>query len=64
MMGLWFVAASLGNLIAGLFAGNFNEENVQQMPDLFMQVCIYGVVLGLIFILLYKPIKKWMGGIE
>jgi POT family proton-dependent oligopeptide transporter len=64
MMGLWFVAASLGNLIAGLFAGNFNEENVKQMPDLFMQVCIYGVVLGLIFILLYKPIKNWMGGIE
>ena len=64
MMGLWFVAASLGNLIAGLFAGNFNEENVQQMPDLFMQVCIYGVVLGLIFILLYKPIKNWMGGIK
>lgn len=64
MMGLWFVAASLGNLIAGLFAGNFNEENVQQMPDLFLQVCIYGFVLGLIFILLYKPIKKWMGGIE
>ncbi|MCP9767546.1 MFS transporter [Lacihabitans sp. LS3-19] len=64
MMGLWFVAASLGNLIAGLFAGNFNEENVQQMPDLFMQVCIYGVVIGLIFILLYKPIKNWMGGIQ
>jgi proton-dependent oligopeptide transporter, POT family len=64
MMGLWFVAASLGNLIAGLFAGNFDKNNVKQMPDLFMQVCIYGVVLGLIFIALYKPIKKWMGGIQ
>jgi proton-dependent oligopeptide transporter, POT family len=64
MMGLWFVAASLGNLISGLFAGNFNKENVQQMPGLFMQVCMFGSIVGLIFVLLYKPIKNWMGGIE
>jgi proton-dependent oligopeptide transporter, POT family len=64
MMGLWFVAASLGNLISGLFAGNFNEENVQQMPGLFMQVCLFGVITGLLFILLYKPLKSWMGGIS
>lgn len=63
MMGLWFVAASLGNLIAGLFAGNFNSENISQMPNLFMQVCLFGIGLGLIFIVFYKPIKKWMGGI-
>ena len=64
MMGLWFVATALGNLIAGLFAGNFNEENVEQMPGLFMQVCVFGVGLGLLFVVFSKPIKKWMGGIE
>jgi POT family proton-dependent oligopeptide transporter len=64
MMGLWFVGASLGNLIAGLFAGNFNENNVEAMPDLFMQFCIYGVVAGVVMIIFYKPIKSWMGGIE
>lgn len=64
MMGLWFVGASLGNLIAGLFAGNFNEENVDAMPGLFMQFCIYGIVAGLVMILFKKQIKSWMGGIK
>lgn len=64
MMGLWFVAASLGNLIAGVFSGNFNEENVAEMPSLFLQVCLFGVGFGILMILFYKPIKKWMGGIQ
>ncbi|AWV98908.1 peptide MFS transporter [Arcticibacterium luteifluviistationis] len=64
MMGLWFVGASLGNLIAGLFAGNFDEGNVDAMPGLFMQFCMYGAVAGLLMILFQKQIKNWMGGIE
>ncbi|UBM60071.1 oligopeptide:H+ symporter [Marinilongibacter aquaticus] len=64
LMGLWFVGASLGNLIAGLFAGNFNEENVEQMPDLFHQVFLIGVGFGLLLIVCYKPIKNWMGGVK
>ncbi len=63
LMGLWFVGASLGNLIAGLFAGNFNKENVSQMPDLFYQVFIIAGISGLLLLIFYKPIKKWMGGV-
>jgi proton-dependent oligopeptide transporter, POT family len=64
LMGLWFVGAALGNLIAGLFAGNFDESNVAQMPALFMQVCVFGVGLGVLMLIFYKPIKQWMGGVE
>lgn len=64
LMGLWFVGAALGNLIAGLFAGNFDESNVAAMPELFYQVFLIGMVSGLVLIVLFKPIKKWMGGIE
>lgn len=64
LMGLWFVGAALGNLIAGLFAGNFDESNVAAMPDLFNQVFLIGTVSGLVLIVLYKPIKNWMGGIQ
>ncbi|WP_409049435.1 peptide MFS transporter [Telluribacter sp. SYSU D00476] len=64
LMGIWFVAASLGNLIAGLFAGNFDEENVQQMPALFNQVFLFAAGFGILLLLFYKPIKKWMGGIQ
>jgi POT family proton-dependent oligopeptide transporter len=64
LMGIWFVAASLGNLIAGLFAGGFDEENVQQMPSLFQQVTIFSIGFGLILLIFSKPVKKWMGGIS
>jgi POT family proton-dependent oligopeptide transporter len=64
LMGIWFVAASLGNLMSGLFAGNFDEENVAQMPFLFNQVFLVSAGFGLLLLLFYKPIKKWIGGIE
>jgi POT family proton-dependent oligopeptide transporter len=64
MMGLWFVAASLGNLIAGLFAGNFTADAVNDMPGLFLQVCLISLGVGLILSVFSPPIKRWMGGIE
>ena len=64
LMGIWFVAASLGNLIAGLFAGGFDEENLQQMPALFNQVTLFSIGFGLLLLLFWKPVKNWMGGIS
>lgn len=64
LMGLWFVGSSLGNLIAGLFAGGFDEENVQQMPSMFQSVAIFALASGLVLLLFSKPLKKWMGGID
>ncbi|MDH5397166.1 MAG: peptide MFS transporter [Cyclobacteriaceae bacterium] len=64
MMGIWFIGAALGNLIAGLFAGNFDEGNVAEMPDLFMSVVIMGVGAGFIFVLFSPFIKKWIGDVK
>lgn len=64
LMGIWFVAASLGNLIAGLFAGGFDEENLQQMPALFQQVTLFSIGFGLLLLIFWKPVKNWMGGIQ
>ena len=64
LMGLWFVGTSLGNLIAGLFAGGFDEKNVAQMPALFQSVAYFGLGAGVLMLLFVKPLKKWMGGIE
>ena len=36
MMGIWFLATSVGNLIAGLVGGNVDPEKLEQMPKLFI----------------------------
>ncbi len=64
MMGIWFVGAALGNLIAGLYSGNFDPENVQQMPSLFMSVVWLGVGSGILFIILGPWMRKWTGNIQ
>jgi len=35
MMGAWFLATSLGNLIAGRIAGEFKADNLAEMPMRF-----------------------------
>jgi POT family proton-dependent oligopeptide transporter len=60
MMGVWFVGSALGNLIAGLYAGNFDPENVQQMPDLFMAVVQFGVGGAILFLALSPLMRRWV----
>lgn len=64
MMGIWFVATSLGNLIAGLLAGRFDPELLHEMPGLFMQIVMTSVGGGLLILVFVKPIKKLIGKIE
>ena len=64
MMGIWFLGASLGNLIAGLVAGEFDPKNVQQMPGLYFQVVFTSLGTGALLLLFTKPIKKLIGGIK
>ncbi len=64
MMGIWFVGASLGNLIAGQFAGNFDSNDVTQLPDLFSSVVWMGVGVGLTFVVTSGLLRKWMGDVK
>ena len=64
MMGIWFLATALGNLFAGLVAGQFDDQAVAQMPDLFMNVVYYTVIPGVILLVVAMPIHKLTGGIR
>ena len=60
MMGIWFTASALGNLIGGLVGGHVDPEQLDQMPELFtrtsLSLFIAAVVLGLLII----PIRRMM----
>jgi POT family proton-dependent oligopeptide transporter len=60
MMGVWFMATALGNLVAGLVGGHVNPENPAEMPVLFTRTTLVllgsGVVLGLLVV----PIRRMM----
>ena len=60
MMGIWFLASAVGNLIGGLVGGQVDPEKLEQMPRLFTlttaSLFIAAVVLGLLVI----PINRMM----
>ena len=64
VMGLWFVATALGNLIAGWYGGEFDASNLSTMPDLFMSVVYIGLGAGIVMLVLSPWAKKWMGGVD
>jgi POT family proton-dependent oligopeptide transporter len=64
MMGTWFLATSLGNLIAGLLAGEFKADAVEHWPALYLKVIILPATAGVLLILCAKPIKRLMVGIR
>ena len=60
MMGIWFLATALGNLIAGLVGGHVNPEDLEQMPRLFTTTTLSLVIAGVVLGLLVVPIRRMM----
>jgi POT family proton-dependent oligopeptide transporter len=64
MMGMWFLFMSLGNLVAGLIAGEFDANNVAAMPGQYMHIVYFAVGLGTVLLVLSRPVKKLMGDVQ
>jgi POT family proton-dependent oligopeptide transporter len=64
MMGMWFLSLSLGNLAAGLIAGEFDANNVAAMPGQYLHIVYFAVGLGAALLLLSRPVKRLMGNVE
>jgi POT family proton-dependent oligopeptide transporter len=58
MMGIWFMGAALGNLVAGRVAGLIESL---PLPQLFGSVTMFSVGTGLILLLFSKPLRGWIG---
>ena len=64
MMGLFVLTYSMGNIIAGLLAGGFDPENVEQMPSLFTTIAIFAIGVGAIVLLVGMFTKGWEKDVE
>jgi POT family proton-dependent oligopeptide transporter len=58
MMGIWFMGAALGNLVAGRVAGLIESL---PLPQLFGAVTMFSVGAGLVLLVFTKPLKGWIG---
>jgi proton-dependent oligopeptide transporter, POT family len=60
MMGIWFLASSLGNLIAGLVGGRVDPEKLEQMPMLFIITAGSLMLAALVLFAATPVIRKLM----
>jgi len=58
MMGIWFLASSVGNLIAGLVGGSVDPEKLDQMPKLFIGTTLALIAAAVLLAALTPFIKK------
>jgi proton-dependent oligopeptide transporter, POT family len=64
MMGVWFLGSSLGKLMAGLIAGTFDPNDLGAMPDRFMFIVLYACGIGVVLLLLSRPLARLMGNVR
>jgi POT family proton-dependent oligopeptide transporter len=64
MMGIWFLASAVGNLIGGLVGGNVDPEKLEQMPGLFTVTTVSLFAGALVLALLSIPIRRMMTNVS
>lgn len=66
MMGIWFMSVALGNLIAGLVAGEMGESELSTtaLPELFWSITQFTVGVGVVMLILSPVMRKLMGNVR
>jgi POT family proton-dependent oligopeptide transporter len=67
MMGIWFLSISLGNLVAGLIAGEVSggdQEALLAMPDQYLTIVATTLGAAFLLLLLNKPLRRLMGDVQ
>jgi POT family proton-dependent oligopeptide transporter len=59
MMGVFVLTYSIGNIIAGLLAGNFDPNNVNEIPNLYLQIALFSIGIGVVLVLISFKAKIW-----
>jgi proton-dependent oligopeptide transporter, POT family len=58
MMGVWFLALSIGNYLAGIMGGNFDEKKEGALSSMFGTVALITIIAAVVLFALTPLIKK------
>ena len=64
MMGVFTLTYSIGSLVAGLIAGEFNAESIDQMPNLFLQISFFLTLSGIGIAIFATRTRNWESLLE
>jgi POT family proton-dependent oligopeptide transporter len=64
VMGIWFLAAALGNKLAGVLAGEFKSENANELASFFLNQALIVGGCTIVLLALVPWVKKLMGGVR
>ena len=64
MMGVFTLTYSIGSVVAGLVAGNFDPDNIQQMPNLYLQISMFTIAAGLVIALCTIGTRHWESALD
>jgi len=64
VMGVWFLSLALGGNLAGQLTGEYDASHLESLPALFMRIFWYGLIAGVVMLLLTPFVKRMMGGVR
>ena len=64
VMGIWFLAAALGNKLAGVLAGEFKSDNAEQLATFFWHQALWVGGATAVLFALVPWVKRLMGGVR
>jgi POT family proton-dependent oligopeptide transporter len=64
VMGMWFLSMALGSNMAGQLTGQYDATHLESLPALFIKIFWYGVIGGVVMLLLTPIVKRMMAGVK
>jgi POT family proton-dependent oligopeptide transporter len=64
VLGVWFMATSLGTSLAGRLSGDYDASKLESLPALFLKIFWWGAIGGGLMLLLTPWLKRLMPGVK
>lgn len=63
-MGVWFLSLALGGNLAGQLTGQYDASHLESLPALFLRIFWYGLLTGIVMLLLTPLVRRMMAGVH